>query len=652
MSFSWQDIWQVVKRWWWLVVVGVLLAGGTSYYFASQKPNVYSSRVRLMVGSGIRSVDPNSQDFGLSQTLAQIYAEMARLQPITQGVVDRLELPMGWWELAGRIQTRVIPQAQLLEITVLDTNPEFAAAAANAVAAELIRQSPASASKGIDRDFVEQQLVDLQAKITEVERQVHELEDNILNLTSAAELEEARTRLEELEQLRLNYSSNYVELASILNSQSPNTLEIVEPANPSYQPVAPSPKKEAAVAAMAGLMLSLAGVLFLEFIDDTLRIHDPGIESLMGLPVLGSLSRMSQGRCTPRSPAAEMVRQLRTQVVLAFSNRSNKSLVVSSPLPKDGKTTAAGNLAQALASGGSQVLLIDADLRAPLMHEWFDQPNLAGLTDLLNSEENEWQSLLPQLLRDTRIPNLFFMSSGRPPLDPSILLTLPRLSEILELLSQQFDYVLFDSPPVLIAPDAMILSKLVQGTLLIVSPGRTGRKATRRAIDNLTSTADTRIIGIALNRMPLQGYTYKYVQEPTSPKGPLARLRHAVKGLPVISTLPVIGGAPAPGLISTRQAADILGVRGSTVQRWCKEGRLPAEKHWLQWWIKEDRLLAEFVTGIPADARSTDASNGRSQQEDIWTTTDTAPATELMEQGEIESTDAKKKSVGQSETTT
>ena len=112
MNFAWQDIWHLVKRWWWLAIIGMVLAGGTSYHFASKKPNIYAARTRLMVGSSIRSLEPDSRDFSLSLTLSQAYAEMVRLQPITQGVVERLELPIEWQQLAAGIQTRVIPSAQ------------------------------------------------------------------------------------------------------------------------------------------------------------------------------------------------------------------------------------------------------------------------------------------------------------------------------------------------------------------------------------------------------------------------------------------------------------------------------------------------------------------------------------------------------------
>jgi capsular exopolysaccharide synthesis family protein len=626
MSFSWEDIWRLVKRWWWLAIIGMVVAGGTSYYFASKKPNIYAARTRLMVGSSIRSLQPSSSDFGLGTTLAQAYGEMARQRPVAQAVVDQLKLPIGWWDLAGRVRTWVIPSAQLLQITVLDTNPELAAALANAVAAELIRQSPVSSQEGVDRGFILQELSDTQANIQETQTQIDELWDSIISLTSATELAEAQTRLDQLEQLRLTYRSAYVELANLLNTQSPNTLTVVEPASPPTVPIAPNPKKEALMAAVAGLALAIGAILLLEFADDTLRIQDTGAESLMGLPILGVVARMPNHRCDPRSPAAEMIRQLRTKVILASPSGRTKSLLITSPLPKVGKTVLTGNLGIALAAGGARVVLVDADLRAPSLHEWFDQPNLSGLTDLLTVDKAQCEVLLPQVLREADVPGLSFISAGRPPLDPSIMLTSPRMPDLLALLSERCDFVLFDSPPVEVAPDATILATLAEGTLIVINPGRTGRKVTRRTKEKLMSREDTHVIGFALNGVPLRqyAYNYNYRYAPrdalTPPGGILARLRHRLRPSQILASLPVIGRPPAPDLVSLSYAANTLGVRHDTVKRWCQEGRLPGIKKWWRWWVAEDELQdilkGREPTIIPPDLEVADSSNGR--EKPVW----------------------------------
>lgn len=600
MSFSWFDVWRMIKRWWWLAVISVVLAGGTSYHFASKKPNIYAARTRLMVGSGLRSLEPNSRDFSLSLTLAQAYSEVVRQQPIVQGVVERLGIPMEWGELAESIRTRVIPNAQLLEITFVHTDPKFAALAANALAEELILQSPASSQEGIDRDFIRQELADAQAKIRETEVQIEELRDDMLSFTSAAELEEARSRLEELEQLKLTYRSAYVEMADLLNTQSPNTLTVVEPSSPPTSPIAPSPKKEAAIAAVAGLTLALGAVLVLEFADDRLRIEETGGESVLGLPLLGTVPRIPGGHCEPRSPEAEMIRQLRTKVLLSSSSGRLKSLVVTSAQPKDGKTVIAANLGVVMAGGGAQVVLVDADLRAPTLHEWFDQPNLAGLADMLGTDRAHCEQLLPQLLRDTHVPGLSLISAGHLPLDPSILLASPNMVALLELLSSQFDFVVFDTPPVLAAPDATILSMVTEGTLIVLSPDRTSRRTARRARDILNSRNDIRVIGVALNRASVghHAFPYYYHHDESPQPGYGTRLPRGMAN--ALSFLPLVGRPKDPDLLSLSQAAAMLGVRINTVKRWCQEGRLPAVRSGFRWWVRQDELRGTLLQRLVA----------------------------------------------------
>jgi capsular exopolysaccharide synthesis family protein len=285
-----------------------------------------------------------------------------------------------------------------------------------------------------------------------------------------------------------------------------------------------------------------------------------------------------------------MIRQLRTKILLSAPDGRLKSLVVTSPMPKAGKTVLTANLGVAIAGGGARVVIIDADLRVPAIHEWLDQPNLAGLTDLLNTDQEEWDSLLPQLLRDTDVPGLSFISAGRPPLDPAVLLISPRMPALLERLSQQFDFVLFDSSPTLVAPDSLILSTLTQGTLLVVSPGKTSRKAANRAKNKLLSRQDTNLIGIALNRMPEIRQVYKYTYRDDTGVHRRYPLRMWAKLASRLTYLPLVGRPKDINLISLSQAASVLGVRESTVKRWRREGRLPVVRRGLRWWVKQDEM--------------------------------------------------------------
>jgi capsular exopolysaccharide synthesis family protein len=593
MSFSWQDIWRLVKRWWWLLVIGTLLAGSVSYYFSSRKPKIYAARATLEVGSATQVSRVDERTLGLTRTLARVYSEHVRRRSVTQAVVEKLGLQMSPDELANRIQTNVIESASLLEIFVFDTSPQWAAVLANAVAEELIRQSPGASSGTLaqERQFIMEQMSGVKAKIAEAEAQAQELRDSVLEMTSAVEIADANARIQELEQVQRDYQATYTQFVELLNNQSVNTLTLIDPAVEWYHPVSPNVKKDTIIAAMAGLMLAAIAVVILEFLDDTLRITGSDVELIEGLPVLGALARVPGNqdpvviRHKPRSPEAEAVRQMRTKVFMASPHGKFHSLSITSPQAQDGKTAAVANLGVAMAVSGMRAVVIDADMRSPTLHESFDQPNVFGLAELVSADQDECEGLLSQALRDTDVANLALITAGRPPLDPSVLLTSPRMPEVMSLLQKQFDCILIDSPPVPVAPDATIVASLVEGTLLVVCPGRTSRSATRRSRDQLRKHRDSTLLGIILNRMALSHYVYQYAQ------GKMAMEQQPGRLVALINRFRERFNRSADGeSVSLSQAARALGVRRETAKRWQREGRLPAVKKGLRWWVRRQEL--------------------------------------------------------------
>ncbi len=620
MSFSWQDIWRLVKRWWWLLVIGTLLAGSVSYYFSSRQPKIYAARATLEVGSATQVSRVDERTLGLTRTLVRVYSEHVRRRSVTQAVVEKLGLQMSPDELANRIQTNVIESASLLEIFVFDTSPQWAAVLANAVAEELIRQSPGASSGTLaqERQFIMEQMSGVKAKIAEAEAQAQELRDSVLEMTSAVEIADANARIQELEQVQRDYQATYTQFVELLNNQSVNTLTLIDPAVEWYHPVSPNVKKDTIIAAMAGLMLAAIAVVILEFLDDTLRITGGDVELIEGVPVLGALARVPGNqdpviiRHKPRSPEAEAVRQMRTKVSMASPHGKFHSLSITSPQAQDGKTVAVANLGVAMAVSGMRVVVIDADMRSPTLHESFDQPNVFGLAELISLVADQWngrptgapqerhgmadqgerhadqgecEELLSQALRDTDVANLALITAGRPPLDPSVLLTSPRMPEVMSLLQKQFDCILIDSPPVPVAPDATIVASLVEGTLLVVCPGRTSRSATRRSRDQLRKRRDSTLLGIILNRMSLSHYVYQYAQ------GKMALEQLPGRLVALINRFRERFHRSADGeFVSLSQAARALGVRRETANRWQREGRLPAVKKGLRWWVRRQEL--------------------------------------------------------------
>lgn len=199
----------------------------------------------------------------------------------------------------------------------------------------------------------------------------------------------------------------------------------------------------------------------------------------------------------PRSPIAEAYRALRTNLEFSNLDQSLRSLLVTSASSNEGKSTTLANLAVTIAQSGKRVILVDADLRRPTLHQIFGLKNSAGLTDMVRDE-----TLLanPPLLDAVAVPNLKVLPSGQLPPNPAEVLGSKRMSEIVSALLERADIVLFDAPPVLAVTDAAVLSSKVDGILLVVSAGKTRREDAKKAQAQLEKI-NARVLGAVLNNV-------------------------------------------------------------------------------------------------------------------------------------------------------
>jgi non-specific protein-tyrosine kinase len=199
----------------------------------------------------------------------------------------------------------------------------------------------------------------------------------------------------------------------------------------------------------------------------------------------------------PRSAAAEAYRTLRTNLMFAGIEKPVNTLIVTSPVPEDGKSTTLANLAVTLAQSGHNTIIVDADLRRPTQHTLWGLPNDQGLSSLM---------LDPKLidappLQKTRVDHLSILTSGPTPPNPADLLVSNQMETVIASLRSRADYVLFDAPPVLAVTDAPLLASKLDGLLLVIKAGATRRDQAERARDVLTR-AHVRIIGVALTNAP------------------------------------------------------------------------------------------------------------------------------------------------------
>ncbi|HMJ07575.1 MAG TPA: CpsD/CapB family tyrosine-protein kinase, partial [Pyrinomonadaceae bacterium] len=211
-----------------------------------------------------------------------------------------------------------------------------------------------------------------------------------------------------------------------------------------------------------------------------------------------------------RSSLAEAYRQLRTSILLSTAGHAPKSLLITSSLPSEGKTTTATNTAISLAQTGARVLIIDADMRRPRLHSVFGIPNGEGLSTILASDLDDTE-ILGVIKRDDRT-KLFMLTSGPIPPNPAELIGSLQMSNLLKTLSKHFTHVVVDSPPITSFTDGVLIASMVDGVILVVHAGRSSRQVVRRA-RQLLQDVGARIFGVVLNNVNLNSQdNYYYYQ--------------------------------------------------------------------------------------------------------------------------------------------
>jgi non-specific protein-tyrosine kinase len=208
----------------------------------------------------------------------------------------------------------------------------------------------------------------------------------------------------------------------------------------------------------------------------------------------------------PRSPAAEAMRTLRTNLMFSSVENPVHTLVVSSPSKADDKSTLLANLAVTFAQSGNKTILVDADMRRPRQHELWGVANERGLTTMM-LEDSALSN--PPLLDVQAVENLQLLPTGTLPPSPADLLSSQRMGEIIGLLKARAEYVLFDAPPVLAATDAAVLGNKLDGLLLVIRAGQTRREHAARARQTL-ERVNVRILGSVLTNAPRQAGETSY----------------------------------------------------------------------------------------------------------------------------------------------
>lgn len=507
-------------KWWWLIVAAVVIASVSSYLGTRDTPRLYNSRTTLMVGQTLSSPNPGYEELYTPQVLAQSYADLARREPVLQGALDTLGLQWPWQSLQGMVSSQVVVNTQLLQISVIDTDPERARVLADEVAQQLIKQSPTASDpqKDAEREFALAQIADLKTNIQNAQDEIRALDQVIATANSARQIQDARSRQQTLQIQVSTWQATYAQLLTGLQQGTPNYLSIVERAQ-TGSPVGTGTASTVLMAAAIGLVLSAGAALLLEYLDDTVKTPDDVKRACGDLSTLGGIARMGAGSrlitvAHPRSPVSEAYRVLRTGLDFTSIDVPRQTLLVTSAGAGEGKTTTAANLAVVMAQAGRRVLLIDADLRRPMLHKYFEVQNFSGMTNSLlqidlSAGAEKTRALLQSAIQPTSVDGLQVLTSGPIPPNPAELVGSAKMKAALAAIVPCYDLVILDSPPVLLVADAIVLGTQVESVLLVIDTGRTRQGALKHAVDRLHK-AGARVVGVALNRLAGRGDGYYY----------------------------------------------------------------------------------------------------------------------------------------------
>lgn len=486
-------------RYWWLLVAASLVAAVSTYVIASRQPLIYQTRTTLIIGRAVYQSNPTSTDLWVNQMLANYYADLAQRQPVRDATREAL----GINGLPSYI-VRPLPNSQLLEISVSDTNPLRAQAVANELANQLILQSPTSPqNQGQERQaFVDQQLTDLEVRINDARENITHLEAEVLEANSARQVADLMQEINTQNSLLNTLQGNYADLLQSSDRGAINTLSVIEPAALPNSPVGPARGMLVLLSSLVAMAIAAGAAYLLEYLDDTIKTPED-VARAMKVPTLGVLGRIDGEDVPdklvavkrPLSPIVETYRVLRMNLQFSSLDKPLKTLMITSPHPKEGKSIILANLAVVIAQSGLRVIVIDADMRRPSVHNIFGLQNRIGLSNAVLVSYPE----VMDYLQETKVKNLRVLTSGPLPPNPGDLLGSERFGDLVEALKKEADVILFDSPPCLLVADSPILGTRVDGVILVNHAGKTRRKDAQRAVEELRRVR-VNLLGVVVNR--------------------------------------------------------------------------------------------------------------------------------------------------------
>lgn len=514
----------ILWRWMWLIVFCTIISAAVSYFLSSISTPVYRASTTLLIDNA-RSAEgtANYNDLLFIERLSQTWAQLMERKSTIVKIAERLEIAEEtlFDEIVDR-QVTPIRDTQLMRIDIESVSPTLAALVANTMPIVFVDELST-----VQRERFSELKQNLQSELDGLNDQIFQIQLEINELSDSRTVQEDLTftnlqgDLSELQDDRRNLRTQ-LESIRLTEAESIDNIAVVEAAEVPEIPVRPRILINTVLAAIVGAMAAIGFVVMMEFLNSSTRTpHD--LKNLLDIPLLGAISVIPKKSKTrragipdeilialrePRNPLTEAYRGIRTNLQFTSIDKEFRTVMVTSAVPGEGKSTTAANLAVVMAQAGYSVVLIDADMRKPNVHKLFSIQSRPGVVDAILSNHKAPLSYSPNRL----IPNLKVLPVGKRPPNPAELLGSQRMKDMLKRIAKEADIVVIDAPPLLAVTDAQILSQLVDKVLLVVSSG-TDKNAVQRAAESL-KIVDAPVAGYIFNRLERSAQSeYYYYSE-------------------------------------------------------------------------------------------------------------------------------------------
>lgn len=420
------------------------------------------------------------------------------------GIIDR----PSWMQLSHR-KARLEAELAELRTRFRDAHPRIQ---------ETLRAiKDAERELGVELQFALRQyysdLEALEIRYSAARRAEIAWEDEAIEVSRKAK--EYETLQRSVERLRSLYSTVFNRLKEIDISIGiePETIQIIQRASPPGSPASPQKLSNIFLAGLIGLGVGLGLVFGLEFIDDSIRFPDE-VSKGLGLPFFGvvpsanwdpaDLRSHILSNLDQKSGLTEAYRNIRSAFLFSGTPEDNRIIVVTSAVPKEGKTTSCINLGVSLAQAGSRVLIVDGDMRRGEVHKYFGLEGGRGFSDVLTG-----QAKPESVIQRTGISNLDVVATGPFPPNPAELSLRPELRNFLEFAKRSYDRILIDCPPVMAVSESGILAAQADGVIFVVWAGQTSRRLSQLSVQVLRERG-ANILGCVLNNLEFARVGYYY----------------------------------------------------------------------------------------------------------------------------------------------